>query len=219
MKRMIDQSSFEKASSDIKEIQDLLSGKAFFDGSVTVENIGGYKGIKKANLPTEAGAYKLSSGILIVKANSASSITITAMYGASMYAETRDPDSSNNFLFNENTRLGEKPLYYHPIYVNNTDANLMCAFAIINNDPTPFNNSNLQTFLDSVDFNITPISGTLVLSGNTYDLHRIFTYKDGAKYIYGYNRTNPQIVNALEITSIWSSLFTKGVTDTVNRIN
>lgn len=152
MKRMIDQASFEKASSDIKEIQDVLSGKAFFDGSVTVVTIGGDKGIKKANLPITAGVYKLSSGgVLCVGVNSASSITLTAIYKDNMYAETRDPASTADLKFVEANRMGDKPIYCHPISISvSSPHQLRLTCLIFNNDPTPFTLTSLKEWFDNL---------------------------------------------------------------------
>ena len=138
-------------SQAFKTIEEAIDSKIGFNSVVSVETIGGDKGIKKANLPTTAGTYKLSSGgILTAKVNSESSITITAMYGASMYAETRDPASTSNFLFNENTRLGEKPIYWHSVaFTRGGDGSsyerAFGQIVVLNNSPAPI---TAQSFIE-----------------------------------------------------------------------
>lgn len=170
--------AIEGLEQDIEGLEQDIEGKVVFDGSISVETIGGDKGIRNANLPTTAGTYKLSSGgVLSVKANSASSITITAMYGASMYAETRDPASTSDFLFNENTRLGDKPIYCHPIYAtfNRPVDNRLFTFTclLFNNEPTAYTPATFFAFCKEL-FTLAP-TASIMASGytGTFPISRI----------------------------------------------
>lgn len=188
-------------SESFKNIEAAIDNKVVFDNIVSVETIGGDKGIKKANLPTTAGTYKLSSsGILVVKANSASSITITAIYGDSMYSETRDPTSSNNFLFNENTRLGVKPIYWHTVKWVRGASNVSFAFSsyfiVLTNSSEPLTLTSFRDIVTKPGFVAIAINGQC--SPNAYGditqlsmtLDRIEYYSDMAYTGYYHNGQN-----------------------------
>lgn len=220
MKRMIDQASFEKASSDIKEIQDVLSGKAFFDGSVTVVTIGGDKGIKKENLPITAGVYKLSSGgVLCVDVNSASSITLTAIYKDNMYTETRDPNSTADLKFIEANRMGDKPLYFHPVVINDANAKIGFGLVILNNSSAPLDTwdkvkeylfSIMQSIGDTARF---PATGSFTYNDEIVSCRNIDVTTTNVIRIYGYNSSSINVYRDIENFSIGN------VYDGVNRIN
>lgn len=159
MKRMIDQASFEQVSTDVKEIQVLLSGKAFFDGSILVEDIEENVGIKAANLPSTAGIYKGSRGVVLcVTTPSELVVNCIALYDGALYYLSKAADEEVDFVFDENTRQGTKPLYFHPLSLFHAEGHpveFMCSLIVINDSPEPIDTwAKLTTYFDSVYDNL-----------------------------------------------------------------
>lgn len=220
MKRMIDQALFEKASSDIKEIQDVLSGKAFFDGNITVQRIGADYGIKRADIPTKDGVYKSSYGtVLMVSHYDASTLILYAIYDAHTYTKGMTIGAITDFKFIEDNRTGDRPIYYHPISIFNNEGLGFLSFVIIDNSPTAYTKETLVSKLANFS-RVSPLSGAII--NNSKTLIAAYGWQSGnAHYILGLNTDGTPItgIDANNSLEDFINLVTSTVADGVNRIN
>ena len=116
----------------------------------------------------------------------------------------------------------QTPLYYHPIYIlEYQDNSFMLSCVIINQSPTAFTWESFCNLVESGDFRLAPVSGTIVCGDSTIlDLHSL-AFGENVVYAYGRNVSTNAVVNAKVITTDWTTIKSKTVVlnDDVNKLN
>ena len=253
MKRMIDPLLIAQIAAaaalnakDIADIQDLLDGKDFFDGSTKIEQIGGDKGIKAANIPTDAGIYKSDGGgFLIVTKTSATALHCLAFYDDNIYFEERTTTTATNFVFSSSNLYPArdttptqdsanlitsggvynfvKPIYYHPIAIvsettDNTNVSRL-QLVILDNQSTAYTKTTLIAKLHDLMDNgaLININGYFFDNANVLNNGYMIQKVSGDYRVYG-NSTSDR--NYISLTRVLNeSELSSVITDGVNRIN